>query len=178
MTEYEKMLAGLEHDSSNDELELLRQRAASLYYEYNKSGDRKLLKELFKQDVESLIVRRPFFCDYGHHISLGKNVYFNFNCVILDCARVSIGNNVFFAPNVQIYTAQHPISDIPKRNDFVEIAKEISIGNNCWIGGNVVILAGVEIGDNCTIGAGSVVTKSIPPNSVAVGNPCRVIRSF
>ncbi|NLS11967.1 sugar O-acetyltransferase [Vibrio sp. SM6] len=117
----------------------------------------------------------PFRCDYGDNIKVGKNFYANFNCVILDVAEVHFGDNVLLAPNVQIYTAGHPVEVEPRING-VEFGKTITVGNNVWIGGGVIICPGVNIGDNSVIGAGSVVTKDIPANVVAAGNPCRVIR--
>ena len=116
-------------------------------------------------------------CDYGYNIEIGDNFYSNHNLIILDAGKVKIGDNVFIAPNCGIYTAYHPI-DIVQRNKGLEYASNVRIGNNVWIGGNVTILPGVTIGDNCTIGAGSVVTKDIPSNSIAYGNPCKVARSL
>ena len=135
-----------------------------------------IVKELFP-GAQNAVVNPPFFCDYGTHISVGKNFFANYNCTIIDVARVTIGDNCQFAPNVSIYTAGHPIHpDI--RNTLYEYGIHVTIGNNVWIGGNSVVLPGVNIGDNCVIGAGSVVTKDIPPWSLAAGNPCRVIRKI
>ena len=120
---------------------------------------------------EGAFINPPFYCDYGSHIETGKNVFINYNCTILDVAKVKIGDNCQFAPNVAIYTAGHPIH-------LYEYGKEVTIGNNVWLGGNVVICPGVHIGDNVVIGAGSVVTKDIPSWSLAAGNPCRVIRAI
>lgn len=138
---------------------------------------RELTKMIFGSVGENCCITQPFHCDYGKHIFVGDNFYTNYNCVILDVARVDIGNNVFFAPNVAVYTAGHPVHP-QSRNSLYEYGIPIKIGNNVWVGGNTVILPGVTIGDNCVIGAGSVVTKNIPSNSVAVGNPCRVIREI
>lgn len=124
---------------------------------------------------ENAIIMPPFYCDYGKHIELGKNVIINYNCVILDVAKVKIGDFCQLAPNVAIYTAGHPIYP-DTRNSQYEFGREIIIGKNVWIGGNVVICPGVHIGDNSVIGAGSVVTKDIPEWSIAVGNPCNVVR--
>lgn len=135
-----------------------------------------IVKELFP-GAQNAVVNPPFFCDYGTHISVGKNFFANYNCTIIDVAKVTIGDNCQFAPNVSIYTAGHPLHpDI--RNTLYEYGIHVTIGNNVWIGGNSVVLPGVNIGDNCVIGAGSVVTKDIPPWSLAAGNPCRVIRKI
>lgn len=126
---------------------------------------------------ENAFINPPFFCDYGSHIEVGKNFYANYNCTILDVAKVKIGDNCFLAPNVAIYTAGHPI--YPKtRNSAYEYGKEVTIGDNVWIGGNAVVCPGVHIGNNVVIGAGSVVTKDIPDWSLAAGNPCKVIRQI
>ena len=126
---------------------------------------------------KNFLIEQPFMCDYGYNIEIGDNFYSNHNLIILDAGKVKIGDNVFIAPNCGIYTAYHPI-DIVQRNKGLEYASNVKIGNNVWIGGNVTILPGVTIGDNCTIGAGSVVTKDIPSNSIAYGNPCKVARSL
>ena len=126
---------------------------------------------------EGAFINPPFYCDYGTHIEVGKNFFANYNCTILDVAKVKIGDNCQFAPNVAIYTAGHPVHPV-SRNSMYEYGKEITIGNNVWIGGNAVICPGVHIGDNVVIGAGSVVTKDIPAWSIAAGNPCRVLRKI
>ncbi len=126
---------------------------------------------------EGAFINPPFYCDYGTHIEAGKNLFINYNCTILVVARVKIGDNCQMAPNVAIYTAGHPIHPV-SRNSLYEYGKEITIGDNVWIGGNTVICPGVHIGDNVVIGAGSVVTRDIPSWSVAAGNPCRVIRQI
>lgn len=120
----------------------------------------------------------PFRCDYGSNIKVGKNFYTNFNCVILDVNTVTIGDNVLFAPNVQIYTAGHPLDVKGRVEDAIEFGYPITIGDNVWLGGGVIVCPGVNIGENTVIGAGSVVTKDIPANVVAAGNPCRVIRAI
>ncbi len=184
MTEKEKCKAGLLYDANYDP-QLLAEREATQekLYDYNRlrpsqQEERKaLLKSLFAKTGERLTVISPFACDYGYNIEVGENFFANFNLVILDEARVKIGDNAFIAPNVAIYTAGHPLR-ASERNQGLEYARPVTIGNNVWIGGNVVILPGVTIGDNCVIGGGSVVTKDIPPYSLAVGNPCRVIRKI
>ena len=139
-------------------------------------GIQKVVKDLLGKS-EGAFINPPFYCDYGTHIEVGKNFYANYNCTILDVAKVRIGDNCQMAPNVAIYTAGHPIYPVT-RNSMYEYGKEVTIGDNVWIGGNAVICPGVHIGDNVVIGAGSVVTKDIPEWSVAVGNPCRVIRKI
>lgn len=126
---------------------------------------------------ENAFIIPPFFCDYGSHIETGKNFFANYNCTILDVAKVKIGDNCLLAPNVAIYTAGHPIYP-ETRNSFYEYGKEVVIGDNVWIGGNAVVCPGVRIGSNVVIGAGSVVTKDIPDWSLAAGNPCKVIRKI
>ena len=183
MSEKEKMLAGVLYDSTVDELSNERLKAKNLCYEYNllrpDEFDKKkeLLKNLLGKVGKNYIIEPNFFCDYGYNIKLGENFYSNHNLVILDCAKVTFGDNVFIGPNCGFYTAQHPIDPI-ERNKLLEYAKPITIGSNVWIGGSVTILSGVTIGDNCTIGAGTVVVKDIPANSVALGNPCKVIKKI
>lgn len=181
-SEREKMLAGELYLASDPELADGSLRAARLLQQYNQTvaGDRahrtKILQELLGQVGTEPQIVPPFHCDYGSHIFVGDRFYMNYGGVILDCNTVHIGNDVLCAPYVQIYTAHHPI-DPTLRLTGRELASPIRIGNNVWIGGGVIICPGVTIGDNTTIGAGSVVTKDIPDNVVAVGNPCRVIRS-
>ena len=136
-----------------------------------------IIKELFGKTGENVFVNPPFYCDYGSNIEIGSNFFAYYNCTVLDVAKVKIGNNCLFAPNVSIYTAGHPIHPA-LRNTGYEYGEAVTIGNNVWIGGNSVICPGVTIGDNAVIGAGSVVTKDIPSWSVAAGNPCRVIREI
>ena len=155
--------------------------ARRLTYEINTmdtsdfEGIEKKVKELFGRCAGHVRVNPPFYCDYGSNIEIGSNFFANYNCTVLDVAKVKIGNNCLFAPNVSIYTAGHPIHPA-LRNTGYEYGEAVTIGNNVWIGGNSVICPGVTIGDNAVIGAGSVVTKDIPSWSVAAGNPCRVIR--
>lgn len=134
----------------------------------------RIVKELFGKS-EGAFVNPPFYCDYGSHIEVGKNFFANYNCMIIDVAKVKIGDNCQMAPNVAIYTAGHPVHPA-SRNTAYEYGIEVTIGDNVWIGGNTVIVPGVHIGSNTVIGAGSVVTKDIPDWVVAAGNPCRVIR--
>lgn len=137
-------------------------------------GIGRVVKDLLGKS-ENAFINPPFYCDYGTHIQVGKNFFANYNCTILDVAKVKIGDNCQLAPNVAIYTAGHPIHPV-SRNSLYEYGKEITIGDNVWIGGNSVICPGVHIGDNAVIGAGSVVTKDIPDWCIAAGNPCRVLR--
>lgn len=136
----------------------------------------KIVKELLGKS-EDAFINPPFYCDYGSHIEVGKNFFANYNCTIIDVAKVKIGDNCQMAPNVAIYTAGHPIHPAA-RNSMYEYGISVTIGDNVWIGGNTVIMPGVHIGSNTVIGAGSVVTKDIPDWSVAVGNPCRVIKKI
>jgi len=179
----EKMLAGQPYLANGSELVGERLLVKELLFEFNNlrpvevEARNAILQKLFGKTGANFYVEPPFRCDYGYNIEIGDNFYANYNLVILDCASVKIGDNVFIAPNVGIYTAGHPIhSDL--RNQELEFALPIEIGNSVWIGGNVVINPGIKIGDNTVIGSGSVVTKNIPPNVVAVGNPCKVLRSI
>lgn len=182
-TEKEKMLSGELYDASDKELRADSFFAKNLVHDYNQlrpydlDGCRTILEKLLGAMGEKCFIHPPFFCDYGKNISVGENFYANMNCTILDVGRVTIGNNVMLAPNVNIFTATHPI-DAKTRISGLEYGLPITIGNCVWIGGNVTILPGVTIGDNSVIGAGSVVTKDIPANVVAAGNPCRVIKQI
>ncbi|MBE8712178.1 sugar O-acetyltransferase [Sphingobacterium hungaricum] len=179
----EKMLNGEAYQAMGRELFDERQHAKAELFTYNNLHPSKIkqrnqiLKNLFGKTGKMIFVEPPFRCDYGYNIEVGENFYSNYNLTILDCAKVSIGDNVMIAPNVSIFTAGHPIHFEP-RNAGWEYAISITIGNNVWIGGNVVINPGITIGDNSVIGAGSVVTKDIPANVVAVGNPCKVIKEI
>lgn len=135
-----------------------------------------IVKELLGKS-ENAFINPPFYCDYGSHIEVGKNFFANYNCTIIDVAKVKIGDNCQMAPNIAIYTAGHPIYP-DTRNSAFEYGKEVTIGDNVWLGGNTVVCPGVHIGDNVVIGAGIVVTKDIPAWSIAAGNPCRVIRKI
>ena len=181
-TEKVKMLGGENYFSNDKELSSERVKSKKLLHKLNvteylmNGNSRNILRELLPNAHKQLYIEPPFHCDYGYNIICGDNVYFNVNCVVLDCAKVTIGSNVFFAPNVQIYTATHPLEAELRKT--LENALPITIGNDCWIGGNATILPGVSIGNGCVIGAGSVVTKDIPDNSMAVGNPAKVIRKL
>ncbi|MBI6527881.1 sugar O-acetyltransferase [Proteus vulgaris] len=184
MTEYEKMVSGhLYHACKDDSLEPLRVKAREIIYDFNMTRPSEIekrkayLKQLLGKTGDNFTIEPPFHCDYGELIEIGEGFYANFNLTILDCAPVKIGHNVMCAPNVSILTATHPI-DPEIRSNELEYALPIIIGNSVWLGAGCIILPGVTIGDNCVIGAGSVVTKSIPANCVAVGNPCRVIRQI
>lgn len=184
MTEKEKCQQGLLYDANYDK-ELLadREKAKEVLYDYNRlrpsqqSEKTQLLKSFLGKTGENLIIEPPFACDYGYNIEVGENFYANVNLVILDGAKVCIGDNAFIAPNVGIYTAGHPL-DAEERNQGLEYARPVTIGHNVWIGAGVSILPGVTIGNNAVIGAGSVVTKDIPASVLAVGNPCRVVKEI
>ena len=179
-TEKDKMLSGELYDPLDPLLVRERQRCRRLCKLLNDSPEdleedrRRIIDELFGYPNDAWI-EPPFFCDYGCNIVLGSKVFFNFNCVVLDVARVEIGSNVLFGPSVQIYTASHPI-DAAERRTWREFAKPVSIGSDVWVGGGAIICPGVTIGDRTVIGAGSVVTGPIPADVFAAGNPCRVIR--
>lgn len=184
MTEREKMLACVMYNAGDEELREARMRAKLLCRKFNdlmpdeREKRVETIKELLGKTGERVWIEQPFMCDYGEFIEVGEDFYANYNLVILDCARVRIGSNVFIAPNVGIYTAAHPIVAEQRNIHGFEFAKEVTIGDNVWIGGGVQICPGVTIGDNTVIGAGSVVTKDIPSNVVAAGNPCRVLREI
>ncbi len=183
MNQKERMLAGLPYKAWLDGLKEERIENKLKIHEYNltRPDNNKKMKEMIKNILgktgEEVFIEQPFRCDYGKNIEVGNNFFANYNCVILDVAKVTIGENVMFAPNVSIYTAGHPIHP-ESRNSGYEYGIPVTIGDNVWIGGNVVITPGVTIGNNVVIGAGSVVTKDIPDNVIAVGNPCRVIREI
>ena len=190
MNEKEKMLAGKIYDPSDRELASLREKAHRLCWEYNEAPEddprrAEIVRELGIAG-ESFYLQGPVQFDYGCFTSMGLNTYANFNFTCLDCCPVTIGDNVFFGPNVSLLTPVHPLR-WQDRNPYVkpdgtptdrEYAKPITIGSTCWIAGNVTICGGVTIGEGCVIGAGSVVTRNIPANSLAAGVPCRVIREI
>jgi len=182
MTEKEKMLAGEVYSAVDPQL--IRELGATRerIHDYNalRPSETQKLKAILRELLghigdDDIIINQPFHCDYGAQISVGKRFFANFNFVVLDEARVTIGDDCFIGPNVSIYTACHS-TDPEERNTRQEWAKPVTVGNNVWIGGSVTILPGVTIGDNVTIGAGSVVVGDIPSDCVAVGNPCRVVR--
>ena len=184
MTEKEKMLAGMTYSAVDAQLLDELNAVKEVIHDYNmmrpsdNAGRLKLLKSLLGHIADDeIIINQPFYCDYGKQISVGKRFFANFHFTVLDEARVTIGDDCFIGPNVSIYTACHS-TDPVERNTRREWAEPVTIGDNVWIGGSVTILPGVTIGDNVTIGAGSVVAKDIPSNTVAVGNPCKVIKNI
>lgn len=183
MTQKERMLTGLPYKAWLDGLEEERFACRKKIYEFNMLPpdqlDRvpELLKGLLGSTGESIFINAPFHCDYGWNIEVGENFFANYNLTILDVGKVTIGKNAQIAPNVSIYTAGHPIHP-NSRNSGYEYGIPVTIGDNVWIGGNTVICPGVTIGDNVVIGAGSVVTRDIPSWRIAVGNPCKVIRTI
>ncbi len=184
MTEWEKAQAGYLYDANYDtELQAMRTKCADLCYEFNmcKPSDvvkqQELIHKILGQIKGNITVTAPFYCDYGINISVGKNFYTNHNVTILDGAKVTFGDNVFIAPDCVFSTAGHPI-DSGQRNQGLEIALPIKVGDNVWIGAKVSVLPGVSIGNNTVIGAGSVVNRDIPDGVIAAGNPCKVIRKI
>jgi len=183
MDQKERMLAGLPYKAWLDGLTEAREACARKLYEYNHLPPERwderpaLLRSILGKCGESAHINPPFACDYGVNIEVGENFFANYNLVILDVGRVVIGKNAQIAPNVAIYTAGHPVHP-DSRNSGYEYGIAVTIGDNVWLGGNAVILPGITIGDNAVIGAGSVVTKDIPANVIAAGNPCRVIREI
>lgn len=184
LTEKEKMLAGMLYDADHDE-ELVqdRIRAKDLCYDFNQlrpsqlEEQKKIMKKLLGKTEETFQIIQPFWCDYGYNIEIGKNFFANHNLVILDCTKVKFGDNVMIAPNCGFYTAGHPL-DAERRNQGLEYAYPITVGDNVWIGAGVHVMPGVTIGNNVVIGGGSVVVKDIPDNVVAVGNPAKVIKTL
>ncbi len=183
MDERERMVAGLPYRAWKDGLPEARLRAKRLWTKYNsmdfedEAGRAAVLDELIGKHGKHFYIEAPFRCDYGTYITLGENFYANYNCTILDIAPVTIGDNVMLAPGVGIYTAGHPVHPDARRSGY-EYGRPITIGDDVWIGANSVICPGVTIGSGAVIGAGSVVTRDIPANVVAAGNPCRVLRTI
>ncbi|MDQ3535191.1 MAG: sugar O-acetyltransferase [Bacteroidota bacterium] len=191
MTEKEKMLKGLNYRTRDEALLEMYFNARHLLLEYNSMNARDLdkreniLSKLIGFIGNNIWIEAPFFCDYGENISIGDNSFINTNCIFLDSNKISIGKNALLGPYVQIYTASHPLkasdriaSEKDGQEYYLTSAKPVSIRNNVWIGGNTAIMPGVTIGDNVTIGAGSVITKDVPDNVLALGNPCKVIREL
>lgn len=183
MTQKERMLAGLPYKAWLDGLSEERAECKELIYDYNNlrpsERERKfeLIKKILGKTGDYVNIEAPFHCDYGKNIEVGEEFFANYNFTVLDVAKVTIGDYAQIAPNVSIYTAGHPLHP-ESRNSGYEYGIPVTIGNNVWIGGNTVILPGVTIGDNVVIGAGSVVTKDIPDNMIAAGNPCKIIREI
>lgn len=182
MSEWEKLQAGMVYNDFDSDLFMRRVEAKKLFREYNRTGDddtalrRKLMEQLFKHVGTEVWIEPDFRCEFGKNIVIGNNVYINFGCIILDCAEVTIGDNVLLGPNIGIYAANHSL-DAEERINGGCCGKPVHVGNNVWLGGDVKILPGVSVGDNTIIGTGSIVTKDIPAEVIAVGNPCRVIRA-
>ncbi|MFI3728803.1 sugar O-acetyltransferase [Vagococcus fluvialis] len=182
-TEKEKMLAEDLYRASSPELREDARKSRQLTRLFNETTEEQqeyrktLLKEMFKATGENIYIEPPFRCDYGTNTTIGNNFYANFDCVFLDVAPIVIGENVMFGPKVNLLTPGHPI-DAVIRNSGLEFGKKITIGDNVWIGGNAVVNPGVTIGNNTIIGSGSVVTKDIPDNVIAAGNPCKIIREI
>jgi maltose O-acetyltransferase len=171
------MLAGELYLAADPELIAERERCERLLREYNAHGEAAVLRELLGSVGKETYIRPPFFCDYGYNITLGDNVFLNFNCVILDVVAVTIGDRVQMASAVQLLAADHPL-DAEERASGREFGRPILIGDDAWLGGGAIVCPGVTIGRGSVIGAGSVVTRDIPPGVVAVGNPCRVLRKL
>lgn len=181
-SEFQKMLAGELYEPMDPELVAARERARDLCRALNDTREtereerRRILRELFGAGGDTVWMQPPFFCDYGSNIELGERVFFNFNCVVLDVCTVRIGDYSLFGPAVQIYTATHPFEAESRRRE--EFGKPVEIGSDVWVGGGAIILPGVRIGSRTVIGAGSVVTRDLPDDVFAAGNPCRVIREI
>lgn len=182
-TEKQKMLAGELYNALDPGLSQERLQTRLLIKELNESREdeeevrKRILKELIPNAGAGLWLQPPFYCDYGYNIIAGDKVFFNFNCIVLDVMQVKIGSRTLFGPNVQVYTATHPLDPV-ERASGLEYAKPVTIGEDVWIGGSAVICPGVVIGDRSVIGAGSVVTKDIPSDVFAAGNPCKAIRQL
>ena len=182
-TEREKMLTNELYLATDPELKKIYNKTRNLLHTFNSSlpdeskKREEIIQTLFGAIGQKFEIEPPFRCDYGCHIYAKENLYINFDCIILDCNNVYIGRNALLAPRVQIYTAHHSL-DAETRRSGLEIATSVTIGDDVWIGGGAILCPGVKIGDNTTIGAGSIVTRDIPSNVVAAGNPCRVIREL
>lgn len=183
VSEREQMLSNKKYFSADPELKSMRSKARKLVKQYNESEPdqpevrAELLSRLLGKLGSNCEIEPPFYCDYGTFIELGDSVFINFGCVILDCNYVRIGSNVMFAPRVQLLCAYHPL-DAVERNSGYEFGAPITIGDNVWLGGGVIVNPGITIGANAVIGSGSVVTRDVPPNVVAYGNPCKVAKQI
>jgi maltose O-acetyltransferase len=183
-TEREKMLAGELYRSDGEELVGLRLQSRILCREFNLSDPldvpkrQKILSQLFHQPLENVLIEPPLNCDYGRHTTLGKNVFMNFNCCILDVCEVKIGDNTMFGPFVQLMTAAHPLDADLRVVKWLEFGHPITIGKACWLGSGAIVCPGVTLGDNVVVAAGAVVTKSFPSNCVIAGNPARIIKQL
>lgn len=182
MTNFEKALAGLEFMKGDPELRAQRDAAEMLCFQLNQTPPdetqmrESILRKLIPDAKAGCYIKSPFLCEYGSYISLGKNFFANYNCKLIDGGRITFGDDVLLGPDCTFVTAEHP-TDPKRRLEGYMTFRPITVGNNVWFGAGVLVCPGVRIGDNCVIGAGSVVVKDIPANCVAVGNPCRVIRS-
>jgi len=178
LSEKEKMLSGQLYTPLDRELTAERNKAAALLHELNvkeylfTARSRQILAELIPGAPDDLVILAPFHCDYGYNIHCGRRVFFNVNCVVLDVVKITIGNNVLFGPGVQVYGATHPVDHVLRRTRMM--GREITIGNDCWIGGGAIICPGVNIGKGCVVAAGSVVTRDVPEYSMVAGNPATV----
>ena len=183
MSEKEKALSGLEFVRGDADLKRARDRAEALCFELNQTPpsqiDRRssLLKELLPHAGDGFFIKPPFLCEYGEYIATGNNFFANYNCKLMDGGRITFGDDVLIGPDCTFVTAHHPV-DPERRKAGIQQFKPITVGNNVWFGAGVIVLPGVTIGDNCVIGAGSVVNKDIPANTMAAGNPCKVIKSL
>jgi maltose O-acetyltransferase len=182
-TQRERMVAGELYNASDPELNAARRRARQLLAQFNGSEpealseQRTILEELFGSFGSGSVVNQTLKCDYGFNIFVGDNTFFNFDCILLDCNRIDIGNDVQFGPGVHIYTATHPLNAIARKSGQ-EFAKPVKISSGVWLGGRAVICPGVSIGENTVVGAGSIVVRDLPANVLAVGNPCKVIKTI
>jgi len=182
-SEKEKMCTGAIYSPLDKQLSKDRLKARELLKELNDSLEsegairRNILKKLIPNQGKNVWIQPPFYCDYGYNITVGSKVFFNFNCIVLDAAPIKIGSRTLFGPNVQLYTALHPMNH-KERSSLLESAKPIVIGEDVWIGGSVVVCPGITIGNRAVIGAGSVVTKDVPQDVFAAGNPCKIIRTL
>ena len=183
MTEWERLQQGLVYNDFDEDLFNRRVKAKKLFRAYNKTEDEEtelrynLMQQLFKEVGKNVWIEPDFKCEFGKNIKIEDDVYINFGCVILDCAEITIGSHTLIGPNVGLYAVNHSIDALERINGGC-YGKSIHIGKNVWLGGDVKVLPGVSIGDNTIIGTGSIVTKDIPSNVVAAGNPCKVIREI